>query len=63
MTLFGRHEAPPHDRKGPFTRAEKSCSLTSPRLASMSSFGAGMWEMVRSLRATGVTIILTTHLY
>ena len=41
--------------------SRKSCFSTSPLPASTSSCGARCGSWSRSLRAAGVTIILTTH--
>ena len=57
----GRHEAPGDDRQGAVARAARYCSSTSRPPASTSNCAKDMWQLVRQLRASGVTIILTTH--
>ena len=57
----GRHEAPRADRQGAGARAAASCSSTSRPRASTSSCARTCGRWCASLRASGVTIILTTH--
>ena len=57
---LGRHEAPRDDRQGAVARAA-ILFLDEPTAGVDVELRRDMWEMVRELRESGVTIILTTH--
>ena len=57
---LGRHEAPRPDRQGAVARAQ-ILFLDEPTAGVDVELRRDMWQMVRKLRDSGVTIILTTH--
>ena len=58
--LVRRHEAPGHDRKA-LSHNPRILFLDEPSAGVDVELRKDMWQMVRELRASGVTIILTTH--
>ena len=55
IELYGRHEAPRHDRQGAAAMSRKFSSSTSRPRASTSNLRRDMWALVRRLRDNGVT--------
>jgi ABC-2 type transport system ATP-binding protein len=56
-----RHEAPAADREGAVARAAESSFLDEPTAGVDVELRRDMWNLVRALRDSGVTVILTTH--
>ena len=57
----GRHEAPGHDRQGALRTSRRILFLDEPTAGVDVELRKDMWGLVRRLRDSGVTIILTTH--
>ncbi len=61
MTLSGGMKRRVHDRQGAGATSRSILFLDEPTAGVDVELRRDMWEMVRKLRESGVTIILTTH--